>query len=63
MPRMVNDLCDQWRFQDISSLLWILWALSLFVVLWKVWLERNRRVFENESSDVEEVVDSIVYAV
>lgn len=60
---MVNDLCDQWRFQDISSLLWILWALSIFVVLWKVWLERNRRVFENESSDVEEVVDSIVYAV
>lgn len=34
-----------------------------FGVLWKIWLEQNRRMFENKSLDVEKVADSIVWVV
>lgn len=37
-----------------------LWNLSLFTGVWKFWLEQYNRVFHNESSAAEEVVDSIM---
>lgn len=41
----------------------ILWNLSLVAVFWKIWLERNSRVFHNRSNDVAMVVDSFVWSV
>lgn len=39
------------------------WNLSLFVRLWKQWLERNKLVFKNRSSEEDKVVVSIVWTV
>lgn len=41
----------------------VLWKLSLFACLWKLWLERNSRVFTNTSTRVDNIVDSIVWTV
>ena len=41
----------------------ILWKLVVYATVWKLWLERNRRVFINKSKSAEEVVESIVWTV
>ena len=33
----------------------------LYATVWKLWLERNRRVFNNKSNAAEEIVESIVW--
>lgn len=63
LPRAVEELCDQWRFKTSLNCQRMLCALSLFAGLWKIWIERNRGVFETKSSEVFVVVDSIVRAV
>eukprot|EP00268_Persea_americana_P067675 TRINITY_DN9341_c0_g1_i2.p1 TRINITY_DN9341_c0_g1~~TRINITY_DN9341_c0_g1_i2.p1 ORF type:complete len:112 (+),score=13.51 TRINITY_DN9341_c0_g1_i2:3351-3686(+) len=40
----------------------ILWKVVLYVVCWKIWLERNNRVLKNKSKSVEEDVASIIWS-
>lgn len=40
-----------------------MWNLSLFVVVWKIWLKRNNRVFRDRSNEVAMVVDFFVSSV
>lgn len=39
------------------------WNLSLLAAVWKLWLERNKEVLRNKSTEVEAVVDHIVWTV
>lgn len=41
----------------------ILWDLTLFPGLWKLWIERNSKVIKNKSLDAKVIVDSIVWMV
>ena len=41
----------------------ILWKLFIYATVWKIWLERNRRVLRNVSKSVEEITQSIVWNV
>ena len=47
MPRTVEDLFTQWCMGSKFVRGKILWKLVLFVTVWKIWLERNRKVFDN----------------
>lgn len=40
----------------------VLWNQSLFVECWKIWLERNNRIFNSKSRSVSKVVNSIVWS-
>lgn len=57
------ELFQQWRFLCTRSGHKALRNLSLFASVWKIWIERNNSVFRNKSSEVDEVVDSIIWAV
>ena len=64
MPCRVADRFHQRRLgssYDVRRK--ILWKSVLYAILWKIWLERNNRVFRNKSSSMEEVVQSIVLSV
>lgn len=37
--------------------------LSLYAGMWKIWLERNSKVFKNKNRTVDEIVQSIVWDV
>lgn len=63
MPRSVSDLFQQWRVKCSSPQKIILWKLSIFAGVWRLWLERNSRGFRNKKATVEEVADSIVWSV
>ena len=59
MPRAVDNLFHQWRFGCKYIRGRILWKLVLYATLWKLWLERNDRLFRNKSSSVDGVVRSV----
>lgn len=40
-----------------------LWQLSLFARWWKIWNERNNHVFNGESKDIYDIMESIVWTV
>lgn len=64
MPCRVADLFHQPRLgSNYDVLRMILWKLVLYAILWKIWLERNNRMFRNKSSSMKEVVQSIVLSV
>ena len=62
MPRSVEDLFLQWHLGSKFGRRNILWKLVPYAARWKLWLQRNKRVFRDTSS-VEEVVDSIIWSV
>eukprot|EP00268_Persea_americana_P013260 TRINITY_DN15784_c0_g3_i5.p1 TRINITY_DN15784_c0_g3~~TRINITY_DN15784_c0_g3_i5.p1 ORF type:complete len:159 (-),score=20.77 TRINITY_DN15784_c0_g3_i5:268-744(-) len=63
MPRTVEDLFLQ-RHLGIKGVRGrILWKLVLYATVWKIWLERNRRVFRNIIKSAEEIIQSIVWNV
>ena len=39
----------------------VLWVLAKFATIWSVWLERNRRIFEEKESSLEELLEKIDY--
>eukprot|EP00268_Persea_americana_P011449 TRINITY_DN14837_c1_g6_i1.p1 TRINITY_DN14837_c1_g6~~TRINITY_DN14837_c1_g6_i1.p1 ORF type:complete len:126 (+),score=12.32 TRINITY_DN14837_c1_g6_i1:49-426(+) len=41
----------------------ILWQLSLYTSMWKIWLERNNEIFRCKSKSVDEIVQYIVWTV
>ena len=49
MPKTVEDLFVRWhwRYKFIQGK--ILWRLVVYAACWKLWLERNNRVFWNKS--------------
>ena len=59
MPRTMEDLFTQWRMWRKFVRGKILWKLVLYATVWKLWLERNRRGFNNKSKATEEIVESI----
>lgn len=59
MPWSVDDLLQQWHFKCKFACGRILWKFLLYAFLWKVWLERNNRIFKNRSRTVEEIVEVI----
>eukprot|EP00268_Persea_americana_P013258 TRINITY_DN15784_c0_g2_i1.p1 TRINITY_DN15784_c0_g2~~TRINITY_DN15784_c0_g2_i1.p1 ORF type:complete len:214 (-),score=16.90 TRINITY_DN15784_c0_g2_i1:200-841(-) len=63
MPMNVEELFLQWCFGRKGVRGKILWKLVLYATIWKIWLERNRRVFRSISKPVEEIVQSIVWNV
>ena len=52
MSGTVKDLFLQWRLGSKGRRGKILWKLVLYATVWKIWLERNRRVFKNVSTSV-----------
>eukprot|EP00268_Persea_americana_P031555 TRINITY_DN3077_c0_g1_i1.p1 TRINITY_DN3077_c0_g1~~TRINITY_DN3077_c0_g1_i1.p1 ORF type:complete len:146 (+),score=15.04 TRINITY_DN3077_c0_g1_i1:2680-3117(+) len=63
MPWSVEDLFQQWNFKCQFARGRILWKFLLYAFLWKVWLERNNRIFKNNSRTVEDIVEIIVRTV
>eukprot|EP00268_Persea_americana_P003216 TRINITY_DN10969_c0_g1_i9.p1 TRINITY_DN10969_c0_g1~~TRINITY_DN10969_c0_g1_i9.p1 ORF type:complete len:116 (+),score=13.54 TRINITY_DN10969_c0_g1_i9:312-659(+) len=63
MPQSVADLFCQWHLGCKFMCGKILSKSVLYATLWKLWMERNNRLFRNRSKSVEEVVESIVWSV
>lgn len=63
MPCSIKEFFEQWIFRGKSVRGRILWRLSLYAGLWKLWVERNNRVFQNKCKHPEEIVRSVVWAV
>lgn len=53
----VPELFQQWRLRCSKVSQKILWNLSIFAGFWKIWNERNNRIFRNKSTEVEEIAD------
>lgn len=41
----------------------ILWKLVLYASVWKLWVDRNSRVFRNKRTSIREIAESIVWNV
>lgn len=63
LPRHVEDMFCQWILGCKFIRGKILWRIALNATPWKLWLERNNRVFWNKSHLVEDIVESIVWFV
>ena len=63
LPETVEDLFIQWQYGCKFFCGRILWIAALYGTIWKLWLERNKRVFQNTSKSVKKVVESIVWSV
>ena len=63
MPWSVEDLFQLWYFKCRFACDRILWTFLLYAFLWKVWLERNNRIFKNNGRIVEDIVEIIVRTV
>ena len=63
MPKTVEDLFLQWRLRSKFVRDNILWKLVVYAMVWKLWLERNNRLFTNKNKFVEKVVKSIFWTV
>ena len=63
MHRTVDDFFRQWQLGCKFVRKNILWKLVWYASLWKLWLERNNRVFDNKRKSVDAIVDSIVWSV
>lgn len=63
MPNSVSNLFKQWRITYVSPRQKKLCSLSVFAIVWRLWLKRNSRVFRNTSAKVDEVADSVIWYV
>ena len=62
ISRHVDDLFCQWRVGRKFVHGKILWKLVMYSTLWKLWFERNHRVFHNKSHSVEDIFEYIVWS-
>ncbi|KAM7530918.1 hypothetical protein LguiB_034328 [Lonicera macranthoides] len=49
--RWSEFLIIKWHFRQNSKKVKQLWRFSLMAIVWLIWSERNRRVFEDRSND------------
>eukprot|EP00268_Persea_americana_P003213 TRINITY_DN10969_c0_g1_i3.p1 TRINITY_DN10969_c0_g1~~TRINITY_DN10969_c0_g1_i3.p1 ORF type:complete len:105 (+),score=13.75 TRINITY_DN10969_c0_g1_i3:312-626(+) len=63
MPQSVADLFCQWHLGGQVYAWENSVEIFLYATLWKLWMERNNRLFRNRSKSVEEVVESNVWSV
>lgn len=56
MPWSVAELFRRWLFRCHFTHGRILWKFMLYTACWKIWLERNNRIFNNKVRLVEEIV-------
>ena len=61
MPCSIKEFFEQWVFRGKSVRGHILWRLSLYAGLWKLWIERNNRFFQNKCKRPEVIVRSVVW--
>eukprot|EP00268_Persea_americana_P006524 TRINITY_DN12355_c3_g1_i1.p1 TRINITY_DN12355_c3_g1~~TRINITY_DN12355_c3_g1_i1.p1 ORF type:complete len:248 (+),score=21.79 TRINITY_DN12355_c3_g1_i1:391-1134(+) len=61
MPVNVMELFLQWKYSGSSARGCLLWCFSLYAGLWKLWLERNSRIFKNKSKSFVQIVQSIIW--
>ena len=48
-------LCMEWHFRGNRKKAKILWRCCIMAAAWCLWLERNRRTFEDKFSEIEEI--------
>lgn len=48
-PSCIQDLFEGWHIFKTSRKARTLWSLVCPAVCWSIWLERNQRIFENQS--------------
>ena len=53
--RWAEFIVIKWRFQQHGKKIKVLWRFLMMAVAWLVWLERNRRVFEERWNSIEEL--------
>lgn len=62
-PQKAFDLISLWQSLPPPQISTKFWVFCLHALIWAIWKERNRRVFENASADLSSVWDSFVYLV
>lgn len=52
MPLSVKDACESWSIWRVDKAIKKIWIMIPGCIFWCIWLERNRRCFEGESTSV-----------
>ena len=54
LPRRWADvIAIKWSFKQSGNMSKCIWRLMVLAIAWTVWLERNRRIFDDKCSSVE----------
>lgn len=59
MPREALKLICQWNSGFLGVRGWILWKIRIHRILWGIWIERNRCIFEDKRKGLLMVVEWI----
>lgn len=63
MPTLMEDLVFQWEFGVKGNRGRMFFKVIHLGVVWGIWRERNKRVFDDTKMSAWEVVGSIVYEI
>ena len=61
--RWADFIALKWQFKEGNCKMKGLWRVTALAMTWVVWLERNRRIFEERSSTVAELWNQIRFLV
>lgn len=56
----IKDFVSQWHGGGKGNWVRVFWDSLMHAVVWGVWKERNRQLFEEKCIPKEEVIDSIM---
>ncbi|KAM7508704.1 hypothetical protein LguiA_019157 [Lonicera macranthoides] len=64
LPRKWSALLEIiWQFKQSGGKVKSTWRITVLAMAWGIWLERNKRLFEDRSSSVGDVWDYIRFLV
>lgn len=54
-PRKVLQVVESWRCTSSNKSTQVIWKLVRHAIFWSLWIERNKRTFENTENSVQAV--------
>jgi hypothetical protein len=52
MPNNIQELLHCWKVQGRGHPKEVIWKVILALLMWSIWRERNRRIFEKSETNV-----------
>ncbi|XP_057842120.2 uncharacterized protein LOC131051567 [Cryptomeria japonica] len=63
LPNSISDIFTSWKIPCRKSILSSLWLVASFLVVWEIWKERNRRIFQEKAESEESLCARVERAI
>lgn len=63
MKKSIKDIIWQWNYPTKCQIIKNLWSLTLLMICWGIWKERNNRIFREEKCNIQVVFEKICRAI